>query len=91
MATEEEPLRPPRRGRTPKPMLPPESAAEACAAGAVDVNGAEEFTGVSRMELYRAMSAGEIEWFYHGRIRLIARKELARKLEAARAKRASHP
>lgn len=76
----------------PATLPPPETAEDVCSAGAVDVNGAEEFTGVSGRELYRAMDRGEIEWFYHGRIRLIARKTLtkwlAAKLAAERRERA---
>jgi len=54
------------------------AATELLADGSVSVNGAAEFTGVSVGELYKAMARGELEFFYHGTSRLIARRELVR-------------
>lgn len=83
--------------RPAKPMFPPTvspvpTVEEICADGALSPDGAAEFTSLSRDEIDRAISRGEIEIFRYGRRVLIARREavrwLATYLEASRRKAA---
>ena len=86
------------RGRPAKPMLGAAAGSDVEAAyddlegGAVSYEEAERFTSLCRHELIKAVDAGEIETFTHGRRVLLVKRSvrmwLARKLAAARAERA---
>jgi excisionase family DNA binding protein len=73
-------------------MTPTPTAAETCADGAFSPDTAAVFTSLSRDEIDRAISRGELETFRHLRRVLIPKtvvvEWLAKKLEAARAERA---
>ena len=80
------------RGRPPTPMYDPLQAAYAdLEGGAMSYATAAAFTTLSEKEIERAVLAGEIEAFPHGRRTLLVPKSvrmwLAKKLAAARAER----
>lgn len=79
----------------PRSPLPLPDAAELLADGSLGVRAAAAFAGVSRTEIYDAMARGELEWFRHGRHRLIPKKLVvawqAARLEKARRERQGLP
>ena len=76
-----------------RPAKPLYSALDACAAGALSLDAAAEFTGVCKREIERACDRGELEVLYHGRKPLVPRQQLvawlAGKLDEARSARAA--
>lgn len=80
-----------RPGRPATPMYAEPTAADLCADGALDLDGAAEFCRISKREIERAVERGEIETMYHGRKPLVPKRVLvlwlAAKLEATRAER----
>jgi hypothetical protein len=49
--------------------------------GALTVRAAQEFSGLSRNELWDRMDDGTLPWFMHGKARLLSRRALADYLE----------
>ena len=72
-------------------VTPVDEAVEELADGVLSLDGAAEFTSLSRDEIERAVSRGELETFRYGRRVLLVKRHvmrwLAEKLAAARRER----
>jgi hypothetical protein len=64
------------------PQCLSDRARELLAEGAIGIEEAVEFTGLSRAELYRRMTAGQLPYVIQGRRRLLPRRALQDMLAA---------
>lgn len=65
---------------TDTPATPDPASEELLRDGALTVRVAEEFSGLSRNELWVRMNDGTLRWFWHNQRRLIVRRDLVRYL-----------
>ncbi len=70
--------------RPAKPMFAAPTSEEICSEGALSPEDAAQFTSLSRKEIDRAITRGEIETFRYGRRVLIAKREVIRWLAELR-------
>lgn len=57
--------------------MPAPSTRELLADGALTIEAAQEFSGLSRTELFGLMKAKKVKWFRPRKARLIVRRSLA--------------